>query len=386
VRRLFAVILSLLLVLGSARTLEAATVMCHEAAGQQLGEVIELIVNRFVGEPVTVHDLLEASLRGMTEILDQYSIYLSAEELAGFTSAMDGRLKGIGVSMTVLEDGSIVVARVLPNSPALAAGILAGDVLLYIDGVNIEGEMLDIVTGMITNPDYERVVVTFYRNGVKHTFDIVKEEINSPTVIVERLENEAESAGLRGIRHYRYMQISSISNTTGADVRQALTNMREENVRGIVLDLRGNTGGYLDVTIDIANQIVPQGIVLETVNSSGRRRTYNSILTDVPFDNIVVLVNRFTASAAEVLASALQDSGAAVVVGEPTFGKGLVQTVYATRHGGALKLTTEEFYRRNGDKINEIGVVPCVLVERQQNFGEPDTVLRRGMEILIKGQ
>lgn len=391
VKKLFAFVLSFVLsfalLVGFAVPIEAAQpVVRSDVAGHQLGEVIDLIMTRYVGEPLTVDELLEAAMRGMTDILDQYSIYLSASELARFTNSMDGRLRGIGVSMSVMRDGRIMVARVLPDSPALRAGIQLGDVLLYVDGLDIEGMPLDFVTALITNPAYERVVVTFERDGQNISFDILKEEIRSPTVIVERLENEPEAEGFRGLRHFRYMQISSVSQTTGADVRRALSQMQEEGVRGIILDLRGNTGGHLDVTVDIGNQMIPEGTILQTVNQSGRVRTYNSHLTEMPFDNIVVLVNRFTASAAEVLASALQDSGAAIIVGETTFGKGLVQTVYMTQNGGALKLTTEEFYRRNGEAINGIGVVPCVLVDRRTNFDEPDMVLRRGIELLIEGR
>ena len=386
-KKLFVFVLTFVLLFSVSVPVEASRpVDRSDVAGQLLGEVIELIVSRYVGDPVTVNELMEAALRGMTDQLDQYSIYLSAEELARFTRSMDGRLYGIGVSMSVMNDGSIVVARVLPNSPALRAGIQIGDILLYVDGTDVSGKPLDIVVGIITNPAYERVIVTFEREGQNISFDILKEVIISPTVIVERLENEPEAEGFRGLRHYRYMQISSISQTTGADVRRAISQMQDEGVRGIILDLRGNTGGHLDVTVDIGNQLIPEGVILQTVNQNGRRRTYTSVLTEMPFDSIVVLVNRFTASAAEVIASALQDSGAAIIVGETTFGKGLIQTVYQMTNGGALKITTEEFYRRNGGPINEIGVIPCVLIERRINFNEPDMVLRRGLELLIEGR
>jgi carboxyl-terminal processing protease len=383
VKQLFVLILSFVLVVGSSVPVQAFQRRDATMAGYLLAEVIELIMLRYAGDPVTVDELVEAALRGMTETLDQYSIYLSAEELAQFTRALSGQLVGIGVSMSAREDGRIEIVRVLPGSPAKEAGVLPGDILLSVDGQDITGMSLDNIITLITNPDNERVIVGFDRGGIILTFNILKDEIRSPTVIVESLYNLQEAAGLNGLQGFRYMQINTVGLTTAADVQQALSQMQYENVQGLVLDLRGNTGGYLDVAVDIANLLVPRGIILQTVGPSGRRRTYSSRLDEVPFDNVVVLVNRFTASAAEAIAAALQDSGAAVIIGEPTFGKGLVQSVYAMRTGGAMKLTTEEYFRRNGGTINGVGVVPCILVER--GIEGRDQVLRRGMEILTQG-
>ena len=382
----FVFVLSFVLVFGTALPVEASGHPTDEVseAGQHLADVMDLILHRYVGDPVTLNILMEAALRGMTDVLDQYSVYLSAAELDQFTQSLTGRLVGIGVSMLVRYDGRIEVARVLPSAPAEAAGVLAGDIIVYVDGVNVDGYPTDIVAALITNPDTDRVLIGFERDGRIITFDILKAEIRSPTVVVDRLEQIPEAYGFDNLYHFRYMQISSVSLTTGDDVRRAISQMQAENVAGIIIDLRGNTGGSLEITIDIANQLVPAGTVLQTVNQSGRRRTYSSVLPEAPFDNIVVLVNRFTASAAEVIASALQDADAAVIVGEQTFGKGLVQSVYSLETGGALMLTTEEYFRRSGHPINDIGIMPCILAQRTQN-SERDDVLRTGLEILIGG-
>jgi|GEM_PF-1105801 len=326
-----------------------------EVAAQRLEGMLDVLISRYAGEAVSAHELMEAALRAMTELLDRHSIYFSAEELAGFADSIDGRLFGIGVSLVMREDGRMVVARVLPDAPAQRAGILPGDVLVSVDGSDVFGMPPDVIVGLIVDPRYESVVVEFERGGRTLIFDIVKEEVQSPTVIVERP---------RGMpRAYRLVQVTSMSLATGNDFRTAMERMREEGVRGIILDLRGNTGGSLDVTVDIANQIVPRGVVLQMVGQAGDRRTYSSGLREAPFENIVVLVDRFTASAAEVIASALQDSGAALVVGEVTFGKGLVQSIFPLREGGAVRLTTEEYFRRDGRGIEGVGVVPCVVLE-----------------------
>ena len=386
VKKIFVVVLSFVLLFGTTVSVEASFRPSNEAmeAGYHLSEVIDLIINRYVGGPITVDELMEAALRGMTDILDEYSVYLSAAELAQFTQSLTGRLVGIGVSMMEREDGRVEVTRVLPGTPAEEAGVLPGDIVVSVDAMDVTGFHRDDVVALITNPNNERVLISFDRDGYIVTFDILKAEISSPTVIVDRLENIPEASGLRGLDNFRYMQISSVGIATGDDVRTAIEQMQSEGVVGIILDLRGNTGGYLDITVDIANQLVPAGMVLQTVNQAGRRRTYSSILQEAPFE-IVVLVNRFTASAAEVIASALQDADAAVVIGERTFGKGLVQSVYGLATGGALKLTTEEYFRRSGGTINGIGVTPCIYVGRRSSLDEMDNALRQGLEVLVGG-
>lgn len=353
------------------------------AAGAQVTEIIDLIMSRYVGGPVTVDELLEAALRGIADALDDYSVYFSAAELEQFMGGLTGRRVGIGVSMAVRYDGRIEISRVFPNSPAERAGVLPGDIFVTVDGNDTYGMTTGEIAAIVTNPDTERTNITFERDGLLVTFDILKEDFRFPTVMMEDLEGMPEAQGLYGLNEFRYLHIDRMGPDTGNDLRQAISQMQSEGVQGIILDLRSNAGGYLDVTVDIANQLVPAGVVLQTVNRVGRRSTYSSTLQEVPFDNVIVLVNRFTASAAEVIASALQDSGAAVIIGETTYGKGSVQSFHGLRTGGAMRLTTEEYFRRNGGTINGVGVEPCISIPRRLGPEEPDHVLRRGMEILV---
>ena len=355
-----------------------------QVAGQQLAYAVELIMTHHSGSRITINALLEAGLRGMTDVLDQYSIYLSPAEISRFYNAMDGRLFGIGVEMLAQEDGRVVVGRVLPNSPASDAGVHAGDVLVYVDREHVVGMTLDAVIARIANPANPRVHIVVERGGRSHSFNIVKADIHSPTVIVERFERIPEAQGFGDLSGFRYMNITSIGLVTSADVERALNQMQREGVRGIVLDLRGNSGGYLNVTIDIARQLVPQGAILHSVDGSGRIRTHSSFLREMPFDNVVVLIDSHTASGAEVLASALQDTGT-TVIGETSFGKGMVQGVYGLRNGGALMLTVEEYFRRTGGRIDGIGVIPNIQESGPQTPGGHDPALRRAVEMLLVG-
>ena len=355
----------------------------YRDAGDNLAAVIELIMTRYTGRHVTVENLTEAAMRGMASLLDEYSVYLNPRERQEFLGGLTDYRIGIGISMIIGDAGQILINRVFPGSPAHEAGLRVGDVIISVDGQLVYRLTRESVSELITNPRNPRVLITIQRGGVTHTFDILKAEIATPTVLVNRLELMPEAQDLPNLQYFRVMQINTVGLHTANDVRQAIGHMKVENVRGIILDLRNNGGGYLDVSVDIANQMVPSGTVLQTVNRQGQRRTYTSVLKEKPFDYMIVLVNRFTASAAEVLASALQDSGAAVVVGEQSYGKGLVQSIYALRCGGAFKLTTEVYYRRNGGAIDGIGVIPDVKIERVHIFGGPDNVMRRGLEELL---
>lgn len=279
--------------------------MQTEQAGNTVAEVMEIIMTRYAGGPVTVDELLEAAIRGMMQTLDCYSVYLCREELESFTSSLSGQMPCQGNASSDYSPGKATVS------------------------VNCLSEM--------------------------------------------------ETCGMN-LENFRHIKIDLIGLSTGEEIREALAVMADEDVTGIILDLRNNAGGFLDVTMDIAGQLVPGGVVFRTVSKTGRRVTHSSFLQEVPFENIVVLVNGRTASAAEVIAAALQDSGAAVVIGEHTYGKGTVQSIYKIRTGGALKLTTEEFFRRNGDTINVYGVTPCIIVENECT--NLDYVLLRGVREL----
>jgi len=351
-----------------------------QEAGDLLGGVIELIMERYAGKSVTVDELRDAALRGMASILDDYSIFLNEEEVIEFSNNLTGRTIGIGISMVANYNGQIIISRVFPNSPAHQAGVQAGDFLMTIDGEPIILLAREEVSAIITNPTNPRVIIGVEREGLMHTFDILKAEIVIPTVTVSRLENLQEAAGLPNLEDFRIMQISSVGRNTADDVRQELLNMQQQNVRGLIIDLRSNQGGYLDITTEIANMLVPSGPVFHTVDINNRRNTQYSTLEEVPFEHMIVLINRFTASAAEVIASAMQDSDAAIIVGEQSYGKGLVQSVYTMADVGHLHLTTEIFYRRSGEAINNIGVIPNIFVQQSHIFGGQDDVLRRALE------
>jgi len=348
-----------------------------QAAAKGLSKSIEQIMAEYAAY-LTVNELLEATLRGMAHILDTYSIYMSQTEYNHFIGVMSGSIPGLGVAMVTQANGHQIINDVDPDSIAQQIGILPGDTLLFVNWKPVVGLYLDAIVNQIFNQENDLVNIVIQRDGHFHTFDISMADMHTSTVAVKRLEYMPVARGFNNLNEIRYMHISGIGRTTGDDVQQALYQMQREGVRRLILDLQGNTGGYLDVTVDISNLLVPAGTILQTVDNSGQRYTYSSTLQSSPFEYIVVLIDRYTASGAEVIASALQDSGAAVIIGENTYGKGLVQSIYELGTDGALKITTKEYFRRNGGTINQIGVVPCIEVGQE----ELNTIMYRALTIL----
>ena len=353
------------------------------AAGQSLAESIYLIRTQY-SSYITVNELLEATLRGMAQILDTYSIYMNPSEYDRFLKALSGKIPGLGVIMAEKYDGRLKAYYVCSNSIGYETGIRPGDIFVFINWKPVTGLDLEGVINRIYREENDLVHIVVKRDGAFRMLDVAMSEIHTSTVAVKRLEYMPIAQGFSNLGSIRYMHINQIGRTTGIDVQRALSQMQQEGVRLLILDLKGNSGGYVDVTVDICNLIVPKGTILQTIDKTGQGYTYTSTLQTSPFEKIVVLVDRYTASGAEVIASALQDSGAAVVLGESTYGKGLVQSIYELGTDGAIKLTTKEYFRRNGGRINQLGVIPCIEIREFQTYGELDTLMYRALELLLR--
>ena len=351
------------------------------AAGQSLAESIKLIMAQYANY-LTVNELMEATLHGMTQVLDTYSVYMNSSEYDRFIKVMSGKIPGLGVIKAEKDCGCRKVYYVCSNSIIYEMGLQPGDVFVFINWKPIRNLNLDEVIERIFHVENDLVHIVVRRDGDFRVFDVAMSELYTSSVAVKRFEYMPVAQGFGNLDQVRYMHISTIGRVTGNSVKQALKQMQQEGVRKLILDLQGNTGGYLDITVDIANLLVPEGIVLQTIDKAGQGRTHTSTLQKTPFEKIVVLVDRYTASGAEVIASALQDSGVAVVIGETTYGKGLVQSIYELGPDGALKITTKEYFRRNGGRINEVGVIPCILIEEFQIPGGPDAIMYRALQIL----
>ncbi|MCG0239399.1 MAG: S41 family peptidase [Firmicutes bacterium] len=340
-----------LLVLGLTAPLAAGATGTSYPA---LLERIIRLVEAFYYKPVDPEDLWRGAIDGALEALgDPYTAYLSPEDLDSFTDDIEGHFVGVGIRIE--QVGSyIVVQAPIKGSPAEAAGLQPGDRVLEVDGRSLVGEPTETAVRLIRGEPGTPVTLRIERPSEGRVFEVtlIRAEVQIPIV-------EAEYLG-DGIG---YIQVHTFSSDLAHRFGQAAAGLRDQGMRGLILDLRNNPGGYLDAAVDLAGFFVPPGepVVLE-VEGDGKPRPRKAAGRPLGLPT-VVLVNAGTASASEVVAGALQDYGLATLVGTRTFGKGTVQTLIHLPDQGALKVTTAEYLTPKGRRVHEVGLEPDVKVE-----------------------
>ena len=329
-------------------------------------EAYDLLREEYVNKDDLTDEVLRAAaIRGMIEALDDpYSSYLSPGQLE-LSGDFDGQFEGIGASVTIFE-GQLVIQTPLPNSPALEAGIQPLDLVLSVDGTSVTGMTLTEAVLLVRGPKGSSVVLEVVHQGEREPEEItiVRDTIVMTSVRWRVLEPEIG-----------YIGLSEFQEHTAEQLRVALSNLKEQGVRGLVLDLRYNNGGLLSKAVDVASEFLASGNVLTTVDSNGEEEVYaiNPVGTaiDIP---LVVLVNGSSISSAEIVAAALQDHGRALVVGSRTFGKGSVNTIAPLSDGAGLNIINSRWFTPNGRAIEGVGLEPDILVGT-------DTGLRNTLEV-----
>jgi carboxyl-terminal processing protease len=316
------------------------------------------IENSYVDQ-VDEDRLIDGAIRGMVGTLDPHSAYLNAEEYALLESDTTGQFGGIGVEIDARGDYLTVIAPI-PGSPAARAGVRAGDELLSIDGRDARGLDVDEAVRRMRGAPGSRVRVTFQRRGQSEP---IRLELVREVVHVASVESRLMDDGIG------YLALKSFQERSSDEVSRALDELARAaggRLQGLVLDLRNNPGGLLDEAIFIADEFLSEGVIVSTRGRDGAAQDEaraHAAGTRPEFP-IVVLVNEYTASAAEILAGALQDHRRALLVGVRTFGKGSVQTVIDLPDGGALKLTIARYFTPSGRSIQAQGIAPDVQVEQ----------------------
>ena len=322
-----------------------------------LSQVMAHIENSYV-DSLDEDRLIDGAIRGMVGTLDPHSSYLNAEEYALLESDTTGQFGGVGVEIDSRGDYLTVIAPI-PGSPAARAGVRAGDEILSIEGRDARGLEVDEALRRMRGAPGSHVRVTFRRRGVEDPMrlDLVREIVHVSSVESHLLED--------GVG---YVNLKSFQERSSEEVDRALdelTRASNGRLRGLVLDLRNDPGGLLDEAILIADEFLNDGVIVSTRGRDGSAQDEaraHSAGTRPDFP-IVVIVNEYTASAAEIVAGALQDHHRAMLVGTRTFGKGSVQTVIDLPDGGALKLTIARYFTPSGRSIQAQGIAPDVQVE-----------------------
>jgi carboxyl-terminal processing protease len=331
-----------------------------EQTGVDVQTLMEFILENYVGSEIDVDMLYMETFKGMFNALDEYSEFYKPEEFDAFNESVSGTFYGIGAELR-LVDQYVEIVRVFEGNPAEKAGLQALDIILEVNGQSASNQTLDQVTSQIKGPQGTTVTLTIKRNGEIFDIDIVRDKVQIHAVIVENLTKAFPEENKEILDKIEFITITDFNASVAADFESALTKALEAEKEYLILDLRNNPGGYLDQVLQMANMIIPEGPIMYTVRKNGFEMVYESQLEEAKFKEIVVLVNEYTASASEILASAIQDSGVGILVGETTYGKGVVQQPFIFGEN-AFKLTIEEYFSRNKTKINGVGIKPDIEV------------------------
>ena len=322
-----------------------------------LATKINLINQKLSSESIydlNENKMLESALKGYVDgIDDKYTQYLTKDEMNELLEDTSGSYVGIGVYMADnTADNSILIIGVIEGSIAEKEGIKAGDIIKKVDGVEYTGEQIDAVSSKIKGEEGTTVSITILRDNEEKEFNITRSNVKLKTVSSKMLENNKA-----------YIKITAFNDGTANEFKEAYENLKQNNPTGLVIDLRNNGGGLVTESLDIAETMVEKGkTLLITANKNNKediRKSKENPTITIP---VVVLINQNTASASEILSGILRDDCNYKIIGTKSYGKGVIQTVYSFSDGSGLKVTTEEYFTPNHNKINKVGITPDIEV------------------------
>ena len=323
--------------------------------------------------------------KGMVDSLgDQYTVYYTADEYKQFTTASSGTYCGIGVAVSQnVTTGAITIVKTFKKGSGAEEGMLPGDVIYKVAGKKIEGLELSKVVSQIKGEEGTFVKVTVLRNGKEIEFNLERRQLEIDTVTYRMEEKDGKKIG--------YIAVSEFDEVTASQFKSALKDLEKEGMQGLVIDLRDNPGGLLDVTCEMLDRMIKKGILVYTVDKNGKR-VDEEATDNLSFDKpVAILVNGNSASASEVFSGAMKDYKVATLVGTNTFGKGIVQSIVPFEDGTAMKVTVSKYYTPNGANIHGTGIKPDVVVELNKealNDGKldrkEDNQLDKALDVVVK--
>lgn len=346
---------------------------------QKMSMVEKMIDQYFYHADTDKQAMMDGALKGMVASLgDPYSEYYTAEELSNVMEGIEGVYYGIGAYVGMDTNmGLAKISGVIAGAPAESADVRPDDYIFAVDGTETYGMTLNEVVSMIKGPEGTTVTITFLRDGKYLDVDVERRKVESPTVISEMYDN--------GVA---YIEITEFDEVTVDQFTEALAVAKGSGMKGLILDLRANPGGSLHAVVEIAKQILPEGMIVYTEDREGHRKEYKgdgSHKLEVP---LVVLVDQNSASASEILAGAIKDYGIGTLLGMTTFGKGIVQQPISLGDGSAVKLTISSYYTPNGINIHGTGIEPDEICEfdgeRYYSEEKYDNQLERAKELILE--
>ncbi len=322
--------------------------------------------------------LKEGIFRGMVDSLgDKYAEYYSKEELEEELNDDAGISYGIGCTVSFDDDGMPTVIGVLDESPAQSGGVQAGDIIYKVNGESTSGLSLSEVVGLIKGPENTQVEITFLRGEEYIEMTLIRGKVIETTSVVYGTLLDNDEVG--------YIRISEFDKATVGQYTDAMKELTDLKIKGLVLDLRSNPGGDFAAALDIARQILPEGLIVYTEDKNGKRKEYTCDGANELKIPLTVLVNEYSASASEILAGAIQDHNKGTLIGTQTYGKGIVQRIFDIGDGSAVKITISAYFTPNGRNIHDIGIAPDIELEYDAEAAqdaETDNQVDKALEVL----
>ena len=342
-------------------------------------EIIKKYVEKYFLGDLDEEKMTESALKGYVEGLgDKYTEYLTPNELEDLMVSVNGNYVGIGIYMTQNNEGEIVVLLPIEGSPAELCGIQTGDIIKKVGDIECKGLELSNVANMVKGEEGTTVDIEIIRDGETLYFTVERKTVELKYIASKVLDN-----------NIGYIQLLAFDEGCTQKFKEELSKLKANNINSLIIDLRDNGGGLVTEAVYLSELFVPMGkTILNTYNKDGQESITKSTALSNEELKVVVLVNNESASATEIFAAAMQDNNLATIIGETTFGKGVMQEVLPLSIGGALKVTIEEFRTPKGNKIHEVGITPDIEVkvskDDQEDEEERDLQLETAIDFLSK--
>ena len=333
-------------------------------------------------EKIDEDALLDAGIKGMLEFLgDKYSVYMDQEETDEFNEQVEGKYEGVGVEIVQDENGTVSIYRVFDNSPAQKAGLKVGDVIQRIQDEDVTEKTTAEISEMIKKSKEKKVRITILRDKESTEYTLERESIDIESVTIKTFDVNNKKIG--------YIAISVFASNTEEQFSKKLKELEKEKIDGLIIDVRGNSGGYLNKVTDIASMFLEKGKVIYQLDTKGIVEQIRDESKEKREYPIAVLINKGSASASEILAAALQESYGAYLVGSDSYGKGTVQRAYTLESGATVKYTIQKWLTPKGTWINEKGLTPTHPIDLDVKYimdptDENDNQLQKALEEVSK--
>jgi len=339
-------------------------------------EAISIIRSEYIEKNIDVKKLAQGAIKGMlSELDDPYSRYLDPISFQREQENLFmGHFDGLGITITIVDEQLTVISPI-EDTPAYQAGVKTGDNIMEIDGETTKGMTLDEAVNILRGEKGTTVTLTIERENKE---DLLEIEITRDTITVEAVKERTIEDDKIG-----YIRISTFNANTGRELKEALNNFEKKSLEGIIVDLRNNPGGLLESAIEVASQFIKDGNIVRINSRNNVIRDYDSYGNQYPDWPLVLLVNVGSASASEIVAGAIQDMNRGTILGETTFGKGLVQQVYSLSDNSAVIVSTSEYYTPNDRVINHVGIEPDIIIPIDKEI-EDDIQLEAAVDLLLK--